>query len=65
MRTKPRITAEQLLQAIDLLILEELEELDALEEQASHDDTELLYRAHSHWQHPHWQTPRYQVQLEA
>lgn len=59
MGTHRKVSIEQLLHAIDLLILDEFDELERLEQE----QREVLDRCHgSGWQQRHWEPPAYRIE---
>jgi len=53
-----KISVEQLLNAIDMLILEEFDELERLEQQR---EPAMDYDC-GHWQPRYWETPAYHIE---
>ena len=58
MHQRPKISVEQLLHAIDMLILDEFEELERLEQQR---ELAMDYDC-GHWQTRCWETPAYHIE---
>ena len=59
MHLKQKITTDQFLHALDLLILDEFDELERLEQQQTQT---VDYDCGGHWQHPGWETPAYHIE---